>query len=307
MDVENEKNRSKLSLETDLGGLQDRVEHVITALANFECHLAAIEDFDHHDDEDKPLIVYMVRQFADVIASQYFQQFANRYTTTFPWLAHTLVTFFQMFFSEFATIARNNELIFQVLKGDTIDASVFDKVRAQFKDMLRDLNNAASYQKNSAFQMAPASYTVSKAAAIEKKKLNSNSNGNEHEPTEGPPRKRIRSGSDRSKGWYTASGSVRWPILSEKFCIRHAQIGAACRSEKCEFKHKTYPNNFNDEDRRAIYKYVSENDQVEFGPNVTYVPRSIERKSSEDAGSVAASPKKSPKKDDNASDAPKTP
>ena len=308
MDVENEKNRSKLSLETYLGGLQDRVEHVITALANFECHLAAIENFDHEADQDKPIIVYMVRQLADVIASQDFQQFANRYTTTFPWLAHTLVTFFQMFFSEFATIARNNELIFQVLKGETIAASVFDKVQAQFKDMLQDLNNAASYQKISAFQMAPSSFSSSSAPKNhDKKNFSNNTSGGD--PNDGPIRKRAK-GSDRTKGWYVASGSVRWPNLSEKFCIRYAQIGAFCRNEKCDFKHKMYPNHFSPEDRLIIHRYVSENDQVDFGPNVTYVPRTIERKNSEDANSVATSPKKSPKKDknDNALDgAPDTP
>ena len=61
MDVENEKHRSKLSLETYLNGLQERPEHVITALANLECHLAAAEEFDNEPDEEKPLIVYMIR------------------------------------------------------------------------------------------------------------------------------------------------------------------------------------------------------------------------------------------------------
>ena len=288
MDVENEKNRSKLSLETYLGGLQERPEHVITALANLECHLAAAEEFDHEADEDKPLIVYMIRQFADVIASQEFQQFANRYATKFPWLAHTLIVYCQMFFSEFAAIARNNELIFKVLKGVDIDVSIFNKVQHQFRDMIQDLNNAASYQKITPFQMAPSSYKAPTTSQTSKARENDNNGGREGNETI-PPRKRIRS--EKARGWLNASGPVRWPPLSERICTRYAQIGAICRHEHCEFKHKTYPNNFSDEDRRVIHKYVTETPHLEFGPTVNYVPKATEAKKDDEA-SILSSPKK---------------
>jgi len=232
----------------------------------------------------------MIRQFADVIASQEFQQFAHRYATKFPWLSHTLIVYIQMFYSEFATLARNNELIFKVLKGENIKVTIFDRVQRQFKDMIQDLNNAASYQKITSFQMAPSSYKVPSSTEASKTKGNENRSGGDGNDAANP-RKRPRN--EKSKGWLTANGSVRWPVLSERICTRYAQIGAVCRNENCEFKHKTYPNNFNEEDRRIIHKYVTETPHLEFGPTVNYVPKSTEAKKEEEAP-LTSSPKKKP-------------
>ena len=154
--------------------------------------------------------------------------------------------------------------------------------------MIQDLNNAAAYQKITPFQMAPSSYKAPSTGGSSKVKGKENSGGGDGNDTI-PPRKRPRN--DKSKGWLTANGSVRWPVLSERICTRYAQIDTACRNENCEFKHKIYPNHFNEDDRRIIHKYVTETPYLEFGPTVNYVPKATETKK-EDEAAAASSPKK---------------
>ena len=153
--------------------------------------------------------------------------------------------------------------------------------------MLSELNNAASYQKIAPFQIAPASYKKQLSATATTKNP---SNQNPDSGDSDRPKKKIRGVKD--KGWFSANGTVRWPQgLNERICTRYAQIGSVCRNESCEYKHKTYPHHFSDEERRIVYKWITETPHLEFGPNVNYVPKNLDNN-----GDESASEQKSPKK-----------
>ena len=88
--------KAKIGLETYIGGQQDRPEDVVTAMANLEAHLAYMEEFDMDDDDAKPLLVQMLRKIADVMTSQKFMKFVDKYNNQYPWIAHTLLVYVQM-------------------------------------------------------------------------------------------------------------------------------------------------------------------------------------------------------------------
>ena len=70
-------------------------------MANLEAHLAFMEGFDTDEEDDKPLIVQMLRKIADIITSQKFMKFYDKYNNQFPWISHVLLVYIQMIFAEF--------------------------------------------------------------------------------------------------------------------------------------------------------------------------------------------------------------
>lgn len=215
--------KAKIGLETYIGGQQERPEDIVTAMANLEAHLAFMENFDSDENADKPLIVQMLRQLADVITSQKFMKFVDKYQSKYPWIPHTLLVNVQMIFAEFATIARNNKFILKVLRKEVIPKSAFDRVRSLFKDCLSDFNKAANMQSFVLFQTAPSSYAS--------KKRPNPSDGQSSSPRDGDPalrdKKRLRG--DTSRGWFTASGPIKFPSsLTERLCNRFGQVGSVC-------------------------------------------------------------------------------
>lgn len=159
---ESTEKKAKIGLETYIGGLQERPEDVVTAMVNLEAHLAYMEDFDTDDDDGKPLLICMLIRIADIITSQKFMKFYDKHNGQYPWITHVLLTYVQMIFAEFATVARNNKYIHRVLCKDVIPASAYDRVREVFNDCVRDLTKAANLQSYLPFQTRPGSYVPKK-------------------------------------------------------------------------------------------------------------------------------------------------
>ena len=252
--------KAKIGLETYIGGQQDRPEDVVTAMANLEAHLAYMEDFDTDDDDNKPLLVQMLRKIADIITSQKFMKFVDKYNSQYPWIPHTLLVYVQMIFAEFATIARNNRYIAKVLKGDVIPASAYDRVQEIFRDCIRDLTKASTLQSYLPFQTKPGSY-------VNKKRQSRQDSAGPNNP-DSDPSKTKRRRVDTSKGWFTATGPVRFP-LSERICNRFGQIGSFCKEGgNCPYKHKIFPAHFSPVDIQKIIDYISSNKDVSFATHI---------------------------------------
>ena len=131
-------------------------------MVNLEAHLAYMEDFDTDDDDGKPLLICMLRKIVDIITSQKFMKFYDKHNGQYPWITYVLLTYVQMIFAEFATVARNNKYIHRVLCKDVIPASAYDRVREVFNDCVRDLTKAANLQSYLPFQTRPGSYVPKK-------------------------------------------------------------------------------------------------------------------------------------------------
>ena len=253
--------KAKIGLETYIGGQQERPENIVTAMANLEAHLAFMEDFDMDDEDNKPLLVQMLRKIADIITSQKIMKFVDKYNGTYPWISHTLLVYIQMIFAEFATIARNNKFIVKVLKQENIPSSAYDRVQEIFRDCVRDLTKAANLQSYLAFQTKPGSF-VSKKRPSSKMLDSGILPEKEGEPQIKKPRY------DTSRGRFEATGPFRFPI-NDRICNRYAQIASFCKEgSNCLFKHKIFLVHFNPEEQQKIMDYVASNKNISFAPHI---------------------------------------
>ena len=75
------------------------------------------------------------------------------------------------------------------------------------------------------------------------------------------------------KGWFTATGPFQWPDdLSCRPCNKFGQVGAACFRNNCRFAHKSFPDQFSENDKKIIAGFEAKSDVFAFAPNVSYTP-----------------------------------
>ena len=187
-----------------------------------------------------------------------------------------------MIFAEFATIARNNKFVIRVLRNEPIPSHAYDCVKEIFRDCLRDLTKAANLQSFLPFQTKPGSYLPKKRASPSNDKAALDQGSG--------PNKNKRRRYDSSKGWFTASGPVRFP-LSERVCNRFAQIGSVCRDgNNCTYKHKIFPRDFTPDEKQKIIDYVQSNKDISFAPHIKTEELSITKNTPSSEEQIATAP-----------------
>ena len=148
----------------------------------------------------------------------------------------------------------------RVLQGVVIPSNTYDRVQEIFQDCVRDLTKAANLQSYIPFQTKPGSYV--------QKKRGQPSDQADTSTSDSDPNRFKKRRFDSSKGWFIASGPVRFPV-TDRIYNKFAQVGSVCRDgSNCPFKHKIFPLHFIETDIKKNIDYVSNNKDVNFAPHI---------------------------------------
>lgn len=283
--------RQKIGLKVFIGGKQDTPEDVITALANIDAHFAFITPFDHKPKDQQPLLVKYLREIADLLSSKDFVRFNQKFISLYPWIPHMILAQVQLVFAEFATIARNNRYISMVRRGDEIPFSVFARPIQVFRDSMRELTRAVTQSNVSYYSTAPPTYTFSTKP--------SNQENRDTKQEEKGRDKANKKKELAKKGWFNAIGSFAWPEgLSCRPCNRFGQIGAVCFRSDCKFAHKTFPDQFGENDRKILVAFEAAEKNFSFASHIT-VPDQGTSGTCNKSGACNEPPKKRAKVEEN--------
>jgi len=285
---ESNEKKSKINLDTFQGGLQNTPIHVLTGIANLESCFSFMINYKALPLSRQPLIVQWLLNIADLYSSPDFVKFFEKNKLTSPWIPHAMVLQVQLLLSSMAKVAKSFSNLNLVKKNEVISPSAYKAPIKAYRDIRDDIHKVChSNPTGTIFASVPPSFHQ----FVKRQKVDplpSNIPADSSAKQRNADRTNLRN-KLRKKGWVVSTGRYQWPssLQCKSICNKFAQMNSACLDgASCSYEHKSFPQDFTENDRNTIYKFVKDHPSLSFTPNITWCPPAAQSSSSSRAPSL---------------------
>jgi len=271
----NEKKR-KINLDTFQGGLQSTPTHVLTGVANIESCFSFMINYKDLPLSRHPIIVQWLLNIADLYSSPDFVKFFEKNKSTSPWIPHCMVLQIQLLLSSVAKVAKSFSNLNLVKKNEEISPAAYKAPIKAYRDIIDDIHKVChGSPTGTIFASAPPSFPkFVKRQKNDQTQSSSNFNDQHSSNNSNLERTNLRN-KLKKKGWVISTGRYQWPssLQCKTICNKFAQLHSACMDgTSCAYEHRSFPQDFSDPDRKAIFKFVQDHPALTFTPNITWCP-----------------------------------
>jgi len=271
----NEKKR-KINLDTFQGGLQSTTTHVLTGIANIESSFSFMINYKNLPLTNHPLIVQWLLNIADLYSSPDFVKFYEKNKISSPWIPHAMVLQLQLLLSSMAKVAKSFSNLNSVKKNEPISPSAYKAPIKAYRDIIDDIQKVChGSPTGTIFASPPPSFTkLVKRPKSDYNQQPQHTPGTQRSQHNNSDRADLRS-KLKKRGWVISTGRYQWPtsLQCKTICNKFAQLNSACLAgSSCPFEHKSFPQDFSDQDRKTIFSFVKDHPTLSFAPNITWCP-----------------------------------